>query len=550
MAAPVPASAPQTAPATSLPRKPTVFLALVALAGIAYLAGLNALPLSDPDEVFYAQTAREMLEQKSPLTPLLFGHPQFEKPPLTYWCLMLSFAAFGVKPWAARLIPAVFGMLGAVATYRLGRRVMPERTAALGAAILATALVCLGQSIALLTDMVFTSLIVVSMWGFYLWVVERREKFLYLFALTAALAMLTKGPVGIIAQLLAIVAFLLVTRRRAELRAFLIHPWWLAFIAVAAPWYLYATLVHGRAFTYEFLVHDNWHRILAAEHTNFDNQVFYPAVIVVGMFPWTPLLAYLGTGWRKNRDLTVFLATWFLAVYVIFAIAHSKLASYILPLFPALAVALALSLDSLEGVRRRTVAAAAMFVLFGAGLVAVPVLVKGPLAAELRPTLLVVAAFGAVQIACGALLLMRRLGTVIVLNTAGFLGVVIATILSLPASAVAGFTDADTAAIVAQNGLQGRTVVASKLYARGVNFHSGSPVAVMDSRPNPFWSPHPIEVLWQDDQLRAFFGARDKVLCVIRPGDVKRLNALFAGARTQTVLSDKFERMVVLSIKN
>jgi 4-amino-4-deoxy-L-arabinose transferase-like glycosyltransferase len=544
------APASEPSPASALPRRPTVFLALVALAGITYLAGLNALPLSDPDEVFYAQTAREMLEHRSVLTPLLFGHPQFEKPPLTYWCLMASFKVFGVTPWAARLIPALFGMLGALATYFLGRRVMAAGPAALAAVIQATAMVYLGQSIALLTDMVFTTLIVVSMWAFYLWVVERRESFLRLFALAAALAVLTKGPVGITAEMVAIVAFLLVTGRRAELRSFLLHPWWLVFLVVAAPWYLYATLTYGRAFTWEFLVHDNWHRILAAEHTNFDNQYFYPAVIVVGMFPWTPLLAYLGAGWKKNRDLSAFLAMWFLAVYVIFAIAHSKLASYILPLFPALAVALALSLDSLDGLRKRAASAAALFVIFGAALLAAPVIAKGPLAAEMRPVLLAVAAFGVVQIACGALLLLRRVAPAIVLNTAGFLGVVLALMLSLPASAVSGFTDTDTTAIVAENGLAGQTVVASKLYARGVHFHCGNPIAIMDSRPNPFWSPHPVEVLWQDDQIRAFFDARNKVLCVIRPGDVQRLERLFAGVRTQRIISDAFERMVVLSVKN
>jgi 4-amino-4-deoxy-L-arabinose transferase-like glycosyltransferase len=546
---PVPTPASEPAASRAFPQRPGIFLALVALAGITYFAGLNALPLSDPDEVFYAQTAREMLEHHSILTPLMFGQPQFEKPPLTYWCLMASFKAFGVTPWAARLIPAVFGLLGALATYGLGRRVMPKSTAALAAAIQASAMVYLGQSIALLTDMVFTSLIVVSMWGFYLWFAEHRERFLYLFAAAAGLAMLTKGPVGIIAELLAIVVFLLVAKRREAFRSFLLHPWWLVFLVVAAPWYLYAALTYGRAFTWEFLVHDNWHRILAAEHTNFDNQYFYPAVIIVGMFPWTPLLAFLGAGWKKHRDLAMFLAMWFLAVYVIFAIAHSKLASYILPLFPALAASLALSLDSLAGLRRRTVAAATLFALFGTGLVAAPFLAKGPLAAEMRPVLLVVAAFGVVQIACGALLLLRRLTSVIILNAAGFLGVILAGIMSIPASAVAGFTDADTAKIVADNGLAGQTVVASKLYARGVHFHSGSPVVVMDRRSDPFWSPHPVEVLWRDDQLRAFFGGRDKVLCVVRPGDVERLDRLFAGERTTAVLSNLFDRMVVLSVK-
>lgn len=248
--------------------------------------------------------------------------------------------------------------------------------------------------------------------------------------------------------------------------------------------------------------------------------------------------------------MMVFLAAWFCAVYAIFGIAHSKLASYILPLFPPLAVALALALDTSEERRRRTLAAASMFVVFGAGLVAVPFAVKGALAADLRPVLLVVAGFGVVQIACAALLALRRPAPAIILNAVGFLGVVIAATLSLPPSATAGFTDADTARIVKEEGLAGQTVVASKLYARGVYFHSGSPIAVMDRRPNPFWSPHPVEVLWQDEQLRAFFGERDKVLCVVRPGDVERLDRLFAGVRTQRVLSSAFERMVVLSVRN
>ncbi len=531
-------------------RRSTLILALVAVAGLTYVAGLDVLPLSDPDEVFYAQTAHEMLQHHSVLTPLMFGHPQFEKPPLTYWCLMASFSVFGVTPWAARLIPALFGMLGVAATYLLGRRVLPERTAAIAALIQASCLVCLGQSIALLTDMVFTSLIVVSMWGFYLWFAERRQRFLYLFAAAAALAALTKGPVGIIVELLAIVAFLLATKSREALRRFLLHPWWLVFAALAAPWYLYATLTYGRAFTWEFLVHDNWDRILRAEHTNFDNQYFYPAVIVVGLIPWTPLLAFLGAGWKKHRSLATFLGMWFLAVYAIFAIAHSKLASYILPLFPALAVLLALSLESLDGMRRRTAAAAALFMLFGAGMIAAPWLARGPLAAELRPLLLAVAAFGVVQVACGALLLMRRLAPVVALNAAGFLAVVLLAFLSVPAAATDGFTDAGLPRAVAEQGLAGQTIVASKLYARGVNFHTGNPIAVMDTRANPFWSPHPIPVLWQDDQIRAFFDDKPKVLCVIRPGDVRRLDRLFAGARTQSVLSDQFDRMVVLSVKN
>ncbi len=177
------------------------------------------LPLTDPDEVFYAQTAREMLQHHSLLTPLMFGHPQFEKPPLTYWCLMASFSAFGVTPWAARLIPALFGMLGVAATYFFGRRVLPERTAAIAALIQASCLVCLGQSIAL----VHRHGVHRADRGQHVGVrpVVRRAAAALAGPLRGRrrVAVPAKGPVGIIAELLAIVAFLLVTGNREALRS-------------------------------------------------------------------------------------------------------------------------------------------------------------------------------------------------------------------------------------------------------------------------------------------------------------------------------------------
>ncbi len=218
--------------------------------------------------------------------------------------------------------------------------------------------------------MVFTTLVAGAFFVFYLWYDRRRSAYLHGFALLAALAILTKGPVALVMLLPAAVLFLLFQRDRAGLRAFLVHPWWLVLFAVAAPWYLYATLVHGRAFTWEFLVHDNWHRILRAEHPSLDHWYFYPGVIVVGMLPWTGLFAFLGAGFREHRALHVYLLTWIGSVYVVFALAHSKLPSYILPLFPALALLVAVSVAAGAASARRRAAAAAVSVLGGAGLLA------------------------------------------------------------------------------------------------------------------------------------------------------------------------------------
>jgi 4-amino-4-deoxy-L-arabinose transferase-like glycosyltransferase len=532
------------------PHRPNLYLVLLAFAAVVIFAGMHALPLTDPDEVFYAGTAKEMLGHDSVLTPILFGEPNFEKPPLTYWLLMASFKVFGVHAAAARLLPAVFGLVGALATFLFIKRILSKGTAALAALILATAMLYLGQSIALLTDMVFSVLVAGTLYCFYAWFSEKREVLLYLFAALLGLAVMTKGPVGFVIVLLTIVLFLRVTGENAVLKRFLLHPWWLVFAAIAVPWYAYATLIYGHAFTWEFFVHDNWHRILRAEHKNLDSFWFYPALTVVGIFPWTAFLAYIGASFRKYRTYVLFLGSWFLATWGIFTIAHSKLPSYILPLLPALAIALAISLESPMAMRTRTTVAATISFLCGVGLLVSPFLVKGQLALELRPILIALAGLGAAQLAVGALLLCRRLASAVALNAGAFLAAVLVGCLTVPASATAGFTDAGVAKVVAEQGLAGQPILTSKFYVRGVWFYTGSPVVVMDRHVNPFWSPHPVPLLRTDEEVRAFFNAKEKVLCIIRPDDLERLGRLFAGARSNDVLSRAFDRLVVLSVKD
>lgn len=534
------------------PRHPAgVYLVLLAAAVFVIALTLDALPLTDPDEVFYAQTAREMLATPSPLTPLLFGQPQFEKPPLTYWLLAASFALLGEHPWTARLVPSLFGVLGALATFLFGRRFLASGVAALAALVLLTSLAYLGQSVALLTDMVFTTLVAGAHFVFYLWYDRRRSAYLHGFAVLAALAILTKGPVALFLLLPAAVLFLLL-RDRAGLRAFLVHPWWLVLFGVAAPWYLYATLVHGRAFTWEFLVHDNWHRILRAEHPRLDRWYFYPGVIVVGMLPWTGLFAFLGAGFREHRALHVYLLTWIGSVYVVFALAHSKLASYILPLFPALALLVAMSVTAGADSARRRAAAAAVSVLGGAGLLAGAFLAWPFVATEsvvenFRPVVLAGGVYGVALFVIAGLLLARRVAEAVVLNTCGLLSVLLLATLNVPPAMARAFTDADVPLLVARYGLTGETIVASKISARGVHYGSGNPVVVMGRTKRPYWSEHPIEVIASDAEVTSFFASRDTVLCVIQAADVERLNRLFGPTRTQEVLSSAHRRIVVLS---
>src|SRR5207247_5444998 len=99
---------------------------------------LGHLPLIDPDEPFYALTTREMLDARDWVVPRIFGHPQFEKPPVVYWLMMASMTALGRSEAAARLPMAVSASALVFAVYAFGARQFGRRAALAAAVILAT----------------------------------------------------------------------------------------------------------------------------------------------------------------------------------------------------------------------------------------------------------------------------------------------------------------------------------------------------------------------------------------------------------------------------
>src|SRR5271170_5903744 len=85
---------------------------LFLICGALFLFGNNLFSLTDPDEVFYSLTAHEMAAKNEWTTPYIFGQPQFEKPPLTYWFLEMAFKTWGESPFTALFFPAIFATLG------------------------------------------------------------------------------------------------------------------------------------------------------------------------------------------------------------------------------------------------------------------------------------------------------------------------------------------------------------------------------------------------------------------------------------------------------
>ena len=98
------------------------WLLLLALCCATFIVGLGGPALTDSDEAFYAESAREMIERSDWLTPYFNGVARFEKPVLYYWMVALSYTLTEVSTWAARLPSALAGMGLVVIAYIAARR--------------------------------------------------------------------------------------------------------------------------------------------------------------------------------------------------------------------------------------------------------------------------------------------------------------------------------------------------------------------------------------------------------------------------------------------
>ncbi|MFA5096549.1 MAG: glycosyltransferase family 39 protein, partial [Candidatus Omnitrophota bacterium] len=324
-------------------------LILIGLSYIYLMFGNGVLSLTNPDEVFYAQTAKEMIRHNTWMTPYLFDQPQFEKPIFLYWFLRVSVMLFGDTSFAYRFAPALFAILGAAAVYLLALiGFKNDRKAFISGLVLISSGFYIGLARSVFTDMIFSVLILLALLAFYWGYAHpaRKGPGIILFFASSGLAVLAKGPLGLLIPAAVVAVFLLIKK---DLKFIICrHSLWglLAFSAIALPWYILMEVKYGASFNREFFYNDHFVRLIRAEHINYDNWHFYPLTMVGTVFPWSLYvlsgLFFLFRGIRRpGNDFRIFLAVWIVTVLLIFQFAHSKLTSYIFPLYPALILAAA-----------------------------------------------------------------------------------------------------------------------------------------------------------------------------------------------------------------
>ncbi|MDD5465449.1 MAG: glycosyltransferase family 39 protein [Candidatus Omnitrophica bacterium] len=525
---------------------------LVVLSYFCFMFGNGLLSLTIPDEVFYAQTAKEMARQHSWMTPYLFAQPQFEKPVFLYWLLRLGFIIFGINSFAARFFPALFGMIGVIAIYLFGRIGFKDpKKAFISAIVLMTGGLYIGLARTVFTDLIFSVFILLSLLSFYWGYAFKNKKGpgILLFFVFAALATLTKGPLGLLIPFLSVILFLFIKK---DLK-FLLNQYlfWglLLFGLISLPWYILMFKLYGNTFVNEFFYNDHLRRIIEAEHPGNDTWYFYPLSMAGCIFPWSIFLVFSLFSlpqYLKQRDnqFLVFLVCWIVSVFVIFQSAHSKLASYIFPLFAALALFMGnFIVDLITQDKKRLI----YFILslnlltvflIPASLIIISIWFKHYLSLHLlaQPVVnFIIFIFLAFGLGLSFLIARKKI-LKSVYCLALFVPIMVYLIPFVRHNIEPYLSPKESCQYLLKNYQVDNVILSSKFFARGVKYYADKEVAVIDIPGTPFFSQHLIPFLNSKEKVLNFLRKQKVTYCVLKNSSVRDIGRIVSGEFKYTVL--------------
>ncbi len=332
---------------------------ILLLLGLMFYLGNWMVPVSDPVEVNYAQTAVEMLHSGDYISPRIYGHAWYDKPVFFYWELIAAFSIFGITDFAARFFPPLFAFAGICLTYFFGGKLYGERTGFWSAVILGTSLIywCLAKLI--ITDMSLFLFMNGTLVFFYLAYRSERKYLYYPAYVFSGLAVLTKGPVGLLLPGFIILLFLLWQRDFRELLRMKLFSGMLLFLLVCSPWYYSMYLLHGQEFLDTFLGVHNYLRATVSEHPKWDVWYYYIGIFFLGTIPWSFCLPMAIWERFRARDLyldedTRFLFLWAVIINVFFQCMATKYPTYTFPAFLPVAILFAHFLEDRKTLLKRT----------------------------------------------------------------------------------------------------------------------------------------------------------------------------------------------------
>ncbi|MGI4849863.1 MAG: ArnT family glycosyltransferase, partial [Janthinobacterium lividum] len=261
---------------------------------LAWFWSLGARTLVPTDEGRYAEMAREMVTTNDWITPHLNGIKYFEKPPLQNWMNALTFKAFGFGDWQARLWTGVCGFFGIWMVYYTGRRVFGRAVGITAAAVLGSSVYWIAMGHINSLDMGLAATMTLALCGLLLGQrneasPRQRRKGMLLCWAGMALAVLSKGLIGVVLPGAVLVLYMLLARDWTVWKRLYFGPGLLLFMLLCAPWFILVSAANP-SFAHFFFIHEHLQRFTSTVHHRTGSWHYFFPILFAGILPWLGIL--------------------------------------------------------------------------------------------------------------------------------------------------------------------------------------------------------------------------------------------------------------------
>lgn len=330
----------------------TQWSALIGVVAVAVL-GSN-LDVMEVDAAQYASMSRDMLASDDWLQLRFRGNDYLDKPPMLFWLSALSFKVFGVHNWSYKLPSILFAFLGVFATYRFAALHYAKEVARLAALFFATSAAFLLMTNDVRCDTILTGSVITAVWLGSAWMEQRRWWQLFGCALAIACGMLAKGPMGLMAPLLALGGEVVFKKQWSLFRDPRLYMLPLIVAAALIPMCIGLYEQHGAHGLRFYFWEQSFGRLTGENRWKDDSSIFFFTHEVLWQtLPWTPVV--LVGLWRslvalvKRRALAEHASiTGVLLVFVALSLSQFKLPHYLYVIIPLFAVQGALGWQVIE----------------------------------------------------------------------------------------------------------------------------------------------------------------------------------------------------------
>ncbi|MDP1706191.1 MAG: glycosyltransferase family 39 protein [Sulfurimicrobium sp.] len=324
---------------------------------LIWFSNLDYRHLVKPDEGRYAEIPREMVATGDWTTPRLNDIKYFEKPALQYWTTAAAYSLFGEHEWTARLWSGLTGFAGVLLAFFAARRLFGAEAGLYSALVVGSSFLYVGIGHINTLDMGVTFFMTLGLFGFLLAQhasATPKENRVWMHITWAALAcsVLSKGLIGMALPGAVLVLYTLIQRDWGLWKRLHLLTGLGLFLLITAPWFIAVSLANPEFFHF-FFIHEHFQRFLTKAHGRFHPWHYFVPILLLGILPWLVLMfESLFKAWKRDDtqgfQARRFLLIWVVFIYFFFSISSSKLPSYILPVFPALALLIGDLLVKLE----------------------------------------------------------------------------------------------------------------------------------------------------------------------------------------------------------